>query len=47
MNEIIRALLNSLFFFTKRFRTDKKAPKALKAQKALKSIKKLRQKHIT
>ena len=47
MNEVIRALLNFNFFFTKRFRTDQKAPKALKAQKALKGIKTLRQKHKT
>ena len=39
INEVIRAVLNSLFFFTKRFRTHKKhekhqkAPKAQKAQK--------------
>ena len=30
LNEVIRAVLNSLFFFTKRFHTH---PKALKAQR--------------
>ena len=39
INEVIRAVLNSLFFFTKRFGTHKKALKALKTLKAQKSTK--------
>ena len=40
INEVIRAVLNSLFFFfIKRFGTHKKALKALKTLKAQKSTK--------
>ena len=39
INELIRAVLNSLFFFTKRFCTHQKAPKAQKAQKVPKCMK--------
>ena len=45
INEAIRAVLNFLFFFTKRFCTHQKAPKAPKALKALKGIKTPRKKH--
>ena len=47
INEVIMVILDSLFFFTKRFRTHKKAQKTLKAQKApkaRKATKTLRQK---
>ena len=33
INEVIRAVLNFLLFFTKRFRTHKKAPKSTKSTK--------------
>ena len=52
INEVIRAVLNSLIFFlTKRFRTHQKAQKATKAPKSTKGTKKhkntTKQKHKT
>ena len=44
INEVIRAVLNFLFFFYEKI---SHAPKALKALKALKGTKTLRQKHKT
>ena len=46
INEVIRAVLNSLFFYEKTSHAQK-ALKALKSQKALKSTKTFGQKHKT
>ena len=40
INEVIRAVLNSLFFFTKRFRTHQKAQKVPKTPKSTEKHKK-------
>ena len=47
MNEVVKAVLNFLFCFTKRFRTHQKHPKAPKAPEALEGTETLRQKHKT
>ena len=47
INEVIRAVLNFFFFFTKRFHTHKKHQKAHRAQRVLKAPKSQKAQKIT
>ena len=47
INEVIRAVLNFFFFFTKKFHTHKKHQKAHRAQRVLKAPKSQKAQKIT